>query len=45
MHLSGAFVEVTEVDGGKGGKALVTLRYSTTGNAITKVSSSGSSGE
>ena len=45
MGKAGATATFVGVDGGKGGKALVTLRYSTTGNAITKVSSSGSSGD
>jgi hypothetical protein len=41
LHISGSYCEFSGINGGKGGKALITLNYAAQGNATCKVDTSG----
>jgi len=41
LHIEGAYIEISDVDGGNGGKALLTVTYASADNASAKVDASG----
>jgi len=44
LHIDGAYVEFSNINGGKGGRALLTVSYASAENAASKVESSGNPG-
>ena len=43
LHIENSYVEFSNIDGGKGGKALLTVLYASADNASSKVDTSGDS--